>query len=122
MTKQIDELQGHVVYEKIIKIDTAECMRYLTANADPIKIICNLPLQEVKPLLWKIATAENTVGVFDEETWQGVNYSGMQLFIHKMIVIHSSQNQRVENHVQLTALVQKTNIGEARGISQAMMH
>ena len=65
------------------------------------------------------------IDIFDKETWGargGVDYTPLQSVFHGIIAVHPAQNQRVENHVQLAALVRSTNVGQARATDRAMIH
>jgi len=53
-------------------------------------------------------------GVIDQDTWGGYDYKPFIDSITTRIAIHSSHQQRCENHVQLAALASKTNVGEKR--------
>jgi hypothetical protein len=52
--------------------------------------------------------------VIDQDTWRGYDYKPFIDSITARIAIHSSHQQRCENHVQLAALASKTNVGEKR--------
>ena len=116
------EISGHTISGLQEKINTAECMRYLTAKADPIKILGDPLIKDVKPYLWKVASSSTPVDIFDKSTWGGDDFSPLHKLICCSVAIHASQNQRVENHVQATAQVRKTNVGEARGTARVRLH
>ena len=96
-------------------------MKYLTATADTIKILDDPIIKTEMNLLWKIGGEESPVDLFDKITWGVEDYTPLRI-VHTMINIHPTQIQRVENHVQLAALVCKTNVGQARATARAMMH
>ena len=53
-------------------------------------------------------------GSIDQDTWGGYDYVPFIDNIATRIAIHSSHQQRCENHVQLAALAAKTHVGEKR--------
>ena len=50
----------------------------------------------------------------DKSTWGDVDYEPLLDGIWKDIGIHSHHQQRCENYVQMSALIAKTLVGEAR--------
>ena len=69
-----------------------------------------------------MAASEETVDIFDETTWGDERYDGILSLVHCMVVIHPTQNQRVESHVQAAAIVRKTNVKEARATARVRIH
>ena len=104
-----------------IQIDTRECLKYLTAKADPHTILEDPLINDHKQLWWKMANADGTVDLFDEATWNGEKFEPLLDLVHQLIVIHALHQQRCENHVQLAALVASTNVGEDRRTWRAII-
>jgi hypothetical protein len=73
-------------------------------------------------LLWEVEGEESFIGFFDKTIWGVKDYTLLQHTVHAMITIYPNQNQRIENHMQLVALVCKTNVGQARAMARAMVH
>lgn len=65
-------------------------------------------------LLQKMTLAEDTVDLFDDSTWDREDYEPLVDVTHKPIVIHAIYQHRAENHIQLAALVARTNVQEDR--------
>ena len=61
-----------------------------------------------------MASATQVVDLYDETTWDGVNYKPLVDCIHDQITPHMNQNQLMELQVQTHAQVSKNNTGEAR--------
>jgi hypothetical protein len=53
------------------------------------------------------------VNLFKKTTWGDKDFTPLQQIIHTIIAIQSTQNQQVENYVQLAAFVRKTNCVKA---------
>ena len=51
-----------------------------------------------------------------------VDYAPLRKILQSIVAIHPTQNQRVENHVQLAALVGKMNVGEYRATARGMLY
>ena len=105
-----------------VSVEVDECMQYLTRNADPIKILDDPLIKSERDLLWKLGSVRLPIGVFDKETWGGVDYTPLQSVFHSIIVVHPTKKKHVENHVQLAALIRSTNVGQARVTARAMIH
>ena len=68
-------LERHGVQGQPVSVEVDDCMRYLTRNADPIKILDD-PLKKIeRDLLWKLGSARSPIDIFDKETWGGVDYT-----------------------------------------------
>ena len=55
-----------------------------------------------------------TIGDEDRKTWEGVDYTSLVDGIWRTISIHAHHQQRCENFVQMSALIARTMVGEAR--------
>ena len=95
-------------------VNAVVCMKYLTATADPINILDDPIIITEMNLLWKLGGDEAPVDLFDKITWGVKDYTPLQRIVYTMMTIQPTQNQLVEKHVQLAALVRKTNVGQAR--------
>ena len=120
--ENIELKSHHMTADKKVIVNTADCMRYLTANADPFTILEDPMIKMETDLLWRLGAAESPIDLFDKTTWGDGDFTPLQNIVHTIIAIQPTQNQQVENHVQLTALVRKTNCGEARATARTMIH
>jgi len=59
-----------------------------------------------------MASAEKIVDLFNASTWCGVDYNPLVNLVHRRIALHPIHHQRVENHVQMAALVATTHVEE----------
>ena len=110
-TIQIDD---HVP-NQTITINTRSCLQYLTSMInDPTKLLEHKLIATHWNLLVKMASATQVVDLYDETTWDGVDYKPLVDCIHDQITPHMSQNQLLELQVQTHAQVSKNNTGEAR--------
>ena len=116
------QLKGHDALGRTMRVNSRNCMDYLTKSADPMEMLNDPLVKMMQPDLWKLAHSASTVDIFDESTWRGDDYKDLREIVQTIIIIHPTQNQRVENHVQLAALVRKTNVGEARATARGMIH
>ena len=114
-----------------IKIQTDECMEYLTNGVNPFELLKVPLVQDNKALLWRMAAVPvdaTAVDVFDSATWpieeDGTKHDFKPLLdeIHKRIAPHCVHGQGVENHVQAAGFVRKTNVGEERGSHRGVAH
>ena len=80
------------------------------------------PVKADITLLWKLGGEQPSVGLFDKITWVNKNYAPLLHTVHTMTNIHQTQTQHVKNHVQLAALVCKTNIGQVRATYCVVIH
>ena len=87
-----------------------------------VKALDDPLIKSERDLLWKLGSARSPIDIFDKETWGGFDYTPLQSVFHSIIAVHPTQNQRVENHVQLAALVRSTNAGQARATARAMIN
>lgn len=69
----------------------------------------------------EMATAEETIDLFDKDTWGYHDYSPLKKAVLSEICIHSVHQQCCENYVQLAALISKTNVGEVRRTVRAII-
>ena len=122
ISRQTYHKKRHDVQGQSISVEVDECMRNLTRNADPIKILDDPLIKSERDLLWKLGSARSPIDIFNEKTWGDVDYTPLQSIVHAIVAVHPAQNQRVENHVQLAALVRSTHVGQARATARAMIH
>ena len=66
-----------------------------------------------------MAVADETVDLFDEKTWNDIDYSPLVNQVLARIATHAVHQQRCENYVQLAALVASTNVAEDRRTDRA---
>ena len=121
-TNKLVDLEGRATAGQEVPVNTVVCMNYLTATLDSIKMLDYLIIKGEIYLLWKLGCKGSPVDLFHRMTWNVKDYTLLKRTVHTMLTIYPTQNQCVENHVQLAALVCKTNIGEARATAHAMMH
>ena len=75
-----------------------------------------------RDLLRKLASEQSPINLLDETTWGDTDYEPLQNIVHTIIANRATQNQRVENHVQLAALVCKANVLEVRATARVMIN
>ena len=104
-----------------VMVDTRRCMEYLTELADPEVMLADPkamladPLvSREKELLMTYAFAAKEVDLFDQSTWDGVDYEPLVDLVHELIVPHAVHQQLAESYVQSAALVAQTNVDEDR--------
>ena len=70
-----------------------------------------------------MASAEETVDLFDKSTWGDVEYDDLVEVFHKKVAIHCCNSQRTESFVLASAIISRTNVEEVRrscrGITQS---
>jgi hypothetical protein len=67
-----------------------------------------------KELLFESLNAQDTVDFHDNTTWGGKDYTAIANLIHKAIVPHPSNQQRVEGDIQKINIMSRTNVKEGR--------
>ena len=97
-----------------LMIDTRMYLEDLTSITDPLEILKDPLIVELKDLWWQMASADTTVDLYNNSNWCDVNDDPLVIVIHHMIAIHSIHQQRLENHVQMAAHVASTHVGEDR--------
>ena len=107
-------LKHHGHNHDAVEVNSRDCLRWLTSDADPSAILKDDLICCQKDLWWRMLRADKTADLFDETTWQGTNYTPLVDLVHGRIAIHGVHQQRCENHVQMSALVSSTNVIEAR--------
>ena len=63
------DLDGQDIHGQSIDADAAKCMQYLTANADPIKILEDPGILSERDLLWKLTSEQSPINLLDQTTW-----------------------------------------------------
>jgi len=119
------ELSGYVP-NQTIKIDTAECMEYLTHDGDGRKLDTQTILNHQfvrtnKTLLYEMGSSPILVDLCNIDTWGDTVFTDLVDSIHRQIAPHLSQNQRLEQQVQAHAKVSQNNTGEARRSADARL-
>jgi len=68
-------------------------------------------------------TIQAETGMFepDTSTWDGKNFTRLLDGVHRSIGIHAHHQQRIENMVQMAALIAKTKVGEVRRTWRAIL-
>ena len=118
------QLKHQDVDKGLVRVDSRECMEYLTSKCGPKEILLDPLVSENKELLWFMASAEETVDLFDKSTWGDVEYDDLVEAFHKKVAIHCCNSQRTESFVLASAIISRTNVEEARrrscrGITQS---
>ena len=67
----MNQLTSNEPYE----VDSAECLAYITADAEAEKILDDPLIKNNKELLLKMAYSDTPVNLFDQATWDDVDYS-----------------------------------------------
>ena len=114
-------LEHHKVRNGDIKVNVRDCLDYLTADADRAHILERPFVKKYWTHILEMATAEETVDLFDKDTWGDHDYSPLRKAVLSEICIHSIHQQRCENYVQLAALISKTNVGEVRRTARTII-
>jgi len=91
------DVEGHETSGKAVRVNTRECMEYLTEGHDANKMLEDSIFRDHKELLMKFVSADTTVDLFDEKTWAGKDYSDLVETIHSIIAIRASQNQGMKS-------------------------
>ena len=105
--------------DRVITINTRECMKYLTELADPKDMLKDALLSVQWDLWMQMAFAEEVVDLFDRSTWATHDYEPLLDLVHANIAPHALHQQRCENHVQMAALTASNNVGEGRRSDRA---
>lgn len=96
-------LEHHKVRNGDIKVNVCDCLNYLTEDADRAHIMERPFVKKCWEHILEMATAEETVDLFDKDTWGDHDYSPLRKAVLSEICIHSIHQQRCENYVQLAA-------------------
>lgn len=64
--------------------------------------------------IWKLSMADIPVNIYDKQTWGDEDFSHLLIIVQPTILPHMSQNQLIENHIQMAAQVRKTGVEEER--------
>ena len=121
--RKLIKLENHVSSNATIEVDTRECMEYLTAVANPAKIIEDPLIKDNKVLLWQMASADVPVNIFDASTWPDrINCNPLLTVVHHVIAPDMCQNQRNESYVQMHAVIAKPNVKEMRQSARSVLH
>jgi hypothetical protein len=109
--------------EDHVSISVSECMTFLTNKSDLYKI-CNDPFIRANWDSIVMLTLSDDIAVHlsdklddslgDTSSWGYHDYGSLLDNIWMMIAIHSHHQQRCENFVQMSALISKTKVKEAR--------
>lgn len=124
LDKDIDLGPFHhrTIANKKVVINVKDCMLYLTAEADREAIKSTPFVKSHKELIKKMGQCNHEVNLLNKRTWgAGNDFSELEDAIWNEIAIHSCHQQRVEQFVQLAALVAKTNVKEARRTMRAII-
>ncbi len=115
--------------EDHISISVSECMTFLTSKSNLYKI-CNNPFIRANwDSIVMLALSDDIAvhlfdkldnGLADTSSWGYHDYKSLLDNIWRMIAIHSHHQQRCENFVQMSALISKTKVKEARRTQQAI--
>ena len=119
------EVKGHRMTGITVKVNAKECTEHLTDNANPIKMLDDelfKLMQGPDDLIWKLATADTLVNIYNKKTWGDDDYSHLLKIVQATVLPHMSQNQLVENHIQMVAQVWKTGVEEERSSAWYRMH
>ena len=95
-----------------VTINVRDFIEYISENANLEKAVSDPLFSENEDLLRKMAEAETPVNVYDETTWNGVDYTPIADIIHKVAGAASSQGQMIESHVQGAGRASQNNRGE----------
>ena len=82
--------------------------------ADPKAMLADPLVSREKELWMTYAFAAKEVDLFDQSTWDGVDYEPLVDLVHELIVPHAVHQQLAESYVQSAALVAQTNVDEDR--------
>ena len=119
------EVKGHRMTGTTVKVKAKECMEQLTGNANPIEMLDDelfKLMQGPDELIWKLAVADTPVNIYYKKTWGDDNYSHLLKIVQATILPHMSQNQLIENHIQVIAQVRKTGVLEERASARCRLH
>mmetsp|Transcript_25816 Transcript_25816/g.58927 ORF Transcript_25816/g.58927 Transcript_25816/m.58927 type:complete len:686 (-) Transcript_25816:368-2425(-) len=94
---------------KSVKVKLDEMMRYLTRNYTALEVLDDDIVKSCLQSLLEIAELDEAVDIYEDE-----DFVGLMNVVHRRIAPMTTQNQGVENHVQATALVRYTGVGDAR--------
>ena len=72
--------------------------------------------------IWKLSMADIPVNIYDKQTWGDEDFSHLLIIVQSTILPHMSQNQLIENHIQMAAQVRKTGVEEERASARVMQH
>ena len=76
-----------------MKINTQKCMEYLTKDADANDMLRD-PLVVCQWDLWmNMVFAEDVVDLFDNDSWEGVDYTPLVDLVHQRIATHPLHQQ-----------------------------
>ena len=116
---------------KRVKINVNKCMEFLTKNADAHKILKDDFIIRNWEHIEKLATSTETVKLFelkkkdgpehDISTWGDYDFHPFIDSIWQEVSIHAHHQQRCENYVQMSNLVSKTMVREARRTWRAII-
>ena len=121
--RKLIQLEGHMSSNKMIEVDTCECLQYLTKRSDPKKILDDLLIRKTMDLLWQMVSAEVSVNPFDLSTWpRGVDLNPAHDMIHEMIAPHIAKIKQLESYVQVHAFVANTNMKQVGEPARYMLH
>ena len=95
-------LEHHKVRNGDVVVNIRDCMTYLTANADIDYILKRRFVKNHWEQIMAISIAEETVDLFDEDTWVGHDFTSLKEAVLKEICIHPVHQQRCENYVQVS--------------------
>ena len=124
--KNLELLTSHVFKSKVItlknqgsekcpvKVDTKQCMEYLTELVDLKTMLEDLLVSGEKILWMKTAFACQEVDVFDVSTWDGIDYELLVDLVHQIIVPHAVHQQPRAKYVQSIDFVSSTNVNKDR--------
>jgi len=117
------ELAGHDTTGKTTKVNIAECMGYLTANAKPREILEDVLITSQKGQLLMYGASDDHVDLFDESTWSSPDeFKGLQTLVHTMVLIHPAHNQGVESYIHAVGTITKTGVGPKRASARMIVH
>ena len=80
-----------------VTINVRDFVEYISENANLEKAVSDPLFSENEDLLRKMAEAETPVNVYDETTWNGVDYTPIADIIHKAAGAALSQGQMIES-------------------------
>ena len=79
-----------------VKVNLCDCMSYLTAEADRAHILARPFVKNHWQQIKQMAAADETIDLFNKETWGDYNYEPLRLAVLKEICIHPVHQQRCE--------------------------